>query len=172
MDEQQKQVGVRQLYNQVPQKAWGSWSWSQLETRCPCENQRQTEGFRPSVTNGWATKPRWERSAAMVRRTLGQNNSLSPSPAHLSHTTNINPFENKVWERYFYKEVCSFVHWSRQYCWLCFCLYLYLHCVVVCGYTTLVSHQIFDDRPLFSPGTLWYAVILNRLKTNSFARLK
>ena len=36
---------------------------------------------------------------------LGQYSSLSPSPAHLSHTTNINPFANKVWEIYFYQEV-------------------------------------------------------------------
>ena len=43
----------------------------------------------------------------------------SPSPAQISHTTNINPFENKVCEIYFYKEVCSFVHWSRHYVWLC-----------------------------------------------------
>ena len=34
--------------------------------------------------------PRWGISAAMVRRTLGQNSSLSPSPAHLPDTTNIN----------------------------------------------------------------------------------
>ena len=27
--------------------------------------------------------------------------SLSPSPTHLSHTTNINPFEDNVWEIYF-----------------------------------------------------------------------
>ena len=97
--------------------AWvgASWSWSQLGTRSRIENQRQTEGFGPSVTHGWATKPRWGRSVAMdERRTLNQNNSLSPSPAHLSHTTNINPFENKVWEIYFYKEVCSFVHWSSS----------------------------------------------------------
>ena len=31
---------------------------------------------------------------------LGQYNSLSPSPVHLSHTTNIIPFENKVGEIY------------------------------------------------------------------------
>ena len=29
----------------------------------------------------------------------------------LTHNRTINPFENKVWEIYFYKEVCSFVHW-------------------------------------------------------------
>ena len=48
--------------------------------------------------------------------------SLSPSPTHLSHTTNINPFKNKVWDIYFYKVVWLFVHWSRHYVWLCFCI--------------------------------------------------
>ena len=60
----------------------------------------------------------WERSAAIVRGTWGQYVavcSISNSP--LTH----NPFENKVWEVYFSKEVCSFVH----YCWLCFCMYMY-----------------------------------------------
>ena len=55
---------------------------------------------------------------------------LFPSPTHLSHTTNINPFENKVWEIYLYKEVCLFVHWSQHYCWLCFCIYLYMYVAI------------------------------------------
>ena len=93
------------------QTAWVSWR-QDAEFR---SSSREREGFGPSVTHGWATKPRWGRSAAMVeRRTLGQNNSLSPSPVHLLHTTNINPFGNKVWEIYFYKEVCSFVHWGSS----------------------------------------------------------
>ena len=78
---------------------------SHLGTRCRIESQQQTKGFGSSVTHGWAAQPKWGRSAAMAKRTLGQNNSLSSSPTHLSHTTNINPFENKVWEIYFYKEV-------------------------------------------------------------------
>ena len=77
-------------------------------------------------------QPRWGRSAAMVRRTLGQSVAVfPPSPSYLLHTTNIKPFENKVWEIYFYKEVCSFVHWS--YCWLYFRIYLYMYtysCIV------------------------------------------
>ena len=40
---------------------------------------------------------------------LSEYMSLHPS---LTHHRNINSFENKVWEIYFYKEVCSFVHWS------------------------------------------------------------
>ncbi len=53
--------------------------------------------------------------------------SLSPSPTRLSHTTNINPFEIKVWEIYFYKEVCSFVHWSLSLCLIMFRIYLYMY---------------------------------------------
>ena len=86
------------------QTAWVSWSWSQLGTSCRIESQ-------PSVTHGWATQPRWERNTAG-----SICSSLSPSPTHLSHTTNINPFEKKVWDIYFYKKVCLFVHWSRRYC--------------------------------------------------------
>ena len=99
-------MAVKQWYDQ------NIGGLSQLETRYRSETQRQTEGFRPSMTHGWATQPRWERIAAMVRRTWGQYSNLSPSPTHLSHTTSINPFENKVWEIYFYKDVYSFVHWS------------------------------------------------------------
>ena len=65
---------------------------------------------------------RMRKKCCYGQKNLGSlYSSLSPSPAHLSHTTNINPFENKAWEIYFYKEVCSFVYWSRHYRWLCFC---------------------------------------------------
>ena len=80
-------------------------------TRCPRKSQLQT----------WAlSDPRLGSPARMRKKCCYGHEknlgsicySLSPSPTHLSHTTNINPFENKVWEVYFYKEVCSFVHWS------------------------------------------------------------
>ena len=98
---------------------------SQLETRYSRENQRQTEGFGPSVTHGW---PRWGRSAAMVRRTWGQCSSLSLSATHLSHTTNITLSRIKCERLYFYKE-CSFIE-VRHYCWLCFCIYLYMYVAI------------------------------------------
>ena len=50
----------------------------------------------------------------------------------ISHTTNINPFENKVREICFCKEVCSFV----QVCKLCLIMF---PLVYVCGYTTNVD---------------------------------
>ena len=95
--------------------------------------------WEPAADRGlWAlsdprlSNPYQERKKVL----LGQYRSLSLSPAHLSHTTNINPFENKVWEIYFYKEVCSFVHWSSSLCLIMFPRYLYMY--YVCGYTTTV----------------------------------
>ena len=64
-------------------------------------------GLEPSVTPSWAAQPECERSVAMVRGTWGSIwGSLSPSPTHLSHITDINPFENKVWEVYFFIKKC------------------------------------------------------------------
>ena len=71
--------------------------------------------------------------------------SLYQSPTHLSHITNINPFATLSrikCERYiFYKEVRSFIIlcWLHILCWLCFCLYMYMYCVVACGYTTTIQ---------------------------------
>ena len=120
-------MDIRQLYNQVPQTARGSssWSWGQLGTRCRTESQRLTEGFGPSVIHGWAAIMR--KKCCYGQKNLGSIcSSLSPSPTRLSHTTNINPFENKEWEIYFYKEVCSFVHWSSyiivDYVSACICI--------------------------------------------------
>ena len=92
-----------------------------------------------------ASGPQWsrvEQPCQDEKEVLsGQYSSMSPSPAHLSHTTNINPFENKAWEVYLYKEVCSFVHWSRHYCWLCFRLYLYYVYVYVYLYMYVAIQQ-------------------------------
>ena len=67
--------------------------------RCRSENQRQTEGFGPSVTHGWATPAKMRKKCCYGQKNFGSIcSSLSPSPTHLSHTTNINPFENKVCE--------------------------------------------------------------------------
>ena len=68
-----------------------------------------------ALSDPWLSKPkpRRERNAAMVkRRTWGQYSSLTPSPAHLSHTTTITFSRIKCERLYFHKEVCSSVHWS------------------------------------------------------------
>ena len=132
-----KNSGSRWTLNNNITSTQTAWvSWSQLESVGQRETSCRQRALRPSMTHGWANQPRWGRSAAMVRRTLGQNNSLSPSPAHLSHTTNINPFQNKVREIYFYKEVSSFVHWS-SYTMFDYVTHIFVY---ICDYTTLLSH--------------------------------
>ena len=136
-----KRVSVKQLYNQVPQMAWVSQfesvpvqSQSQLEIGCPrSENQHQTEGMGPQDPR-LSSPAEWGRSAAMVRRTLGQYVAVCPHLQLTSHTKPTstllqpfhNPFENKVWEVYFYKEVCSFFE-VVHYCWLFFRIHLYMY---------------------------------------------
>ena len=111
---------VKQKYNQDT-GSWSqsvpvsfSWSWSQLVT---------SVGVRVSGRQ-WALGPQWPtvkqpsqdaKEVLLWSEELGSIcSSLSPSPTHLSHTRNINPFKNKVWGVYFYKDVCSFVHWSSS----------------------------------------------------------
>ena len=113
------------------QTAWVSWSWIQLETRLRTESQRQTEGFEPSVTHGLATPAKMRKKCYYGQKNFGSIcSSLSPSPTHLLHTTNINPFENKKCERYHFIKNCvrSFIE-VRHYVWLCsayICIYIWL----------------------------------------------
>ena len=114
-----KQVGVRQLYNQLPQTAWGSQFQFKLGTRCRIESQRQTEGFGRAMTHGWAAQPECERSAAMVRITWDEYVAVCLCLQLTSHTQPTSTLLSKVWGVYFYKEMSPFVHWSRHYVRLC-----------------------------------------------------
>ena len=97
--------------------------------------------WEPAAERGlWALSDPWLSSLARMRKKCcyGQKNfgsiynSLSPSPTYLSHTTNINPFENKVWEVYFYKEVCPFVYWSSSLLLTMFPLiFVYVLCICI-----------------------------------------
>ena len=94
--------------------------------RCRSENQLQTEGLGPQNPD-WAAQQN-EEEVLLWSEELGvnmwQSVPVSNSPlTHNQHQPFRNPFENKVREVYFYKEVCSFV----CYCWLCFHLYLYMY---------------------------------------------
>ena len=92
-----KQVGVKQLYNQVPQTVGVSWSSRQWE---PAPDWGLVALSDPRLSSS----AEWERSAAIVRGTWGQYVAVcSVSNSPLTH----NPFANKVWEVYFSKEVCS-----------------------------------------------------------------
>ena len=84
-------------------------------------------GLGPSATHGWAALPRWGRSAAMVvRRTFGQYVAVCLRLQLTSHTQPTSTLSNKVLEVYFYKEVCSFVHWRSD-----IMLTMFLHIVVL-----------------------------------------
>ena len=80
------------------------------ENRVECGTRSQTEVSLTSLQGGTSIGTPWLLKEDMGRRSpLSEYMSLHPS---LTHHRNINPFENKVWEIYFYKEVCWFVHWS------------------------------------------------------------
>ena len=113
--------------------------------RMPAEwDPAPDRGHGPSVTHGWVAQPEWGRSAAMVRRTLGLYVAVCPRLQLTSHTQPISTLSRIKYKRYiFYKEVCSFVHWSSSLCLIMFLhifvyvkLYMYMYYVYVCGYTT------------------------------------
>ena len=93
----------------------------------------------------------------------GQYNSLSPSQGHLSHTTNITPFENKVLEIYFYKELCSFVHWSSSLLLTRFplifvlCIYMWLYNIlsILAGINNVIFWML-SIRPLTFKSSIPY----------------
>ena len=93
---------------------------------CSCSSSWRKDSCRVRTSSGqraWVlSDPRLSSPAKMrKKRCYGREKnfgsicgSLSPSPTHLSHITNINPFATLSrikCDRYiFYKEVCSFVH--------------------------------------------------------------
>ena len=104
-----KQVDVKQLYNQVPRRAWVSWSSRQ--------NSSQFEAERTSSRQiAWDLRTPVEQPSRMRKkccysqRNLGSIcGSLSPSPTHLSHITNVNPFATLSrikCERYIFLKKC------------------------------------------------------------------
>ena len=116
---------------------------SQSETGMP-----KWESACRGLGSEWPTveqlQPRYERSAAMVKRRTLINIAVCPC-LHSSLTHNrTSPFrKSSVRDLYFCKEVYSFVHWSRHYCWLCFpliyAIYLDMYtCSCTVGYTTFI----------------------------------
>ena len=130
------QVGVKQKYNQDTD------GLSQLEIGCQrSENQLQTEGLSPQWPSVEQPRPRWGRSAAMVRRTLGQYVAVCPRLQLTSHTQPTSTLSRVKCERYILIKKCvrSFIE-VCHYVWLCsayICICI-MYCVVVCGYTALL----------------------------------
>ena len=85
-------------------------------------------GPGPSVTHVWAAQPECERSAAMVRRTLGLYVAVCPRLQLTSHTQPTTILSRIKCERYIFIKV--FVrHWISSL-YLC-STYIYMYCVVV-----------------------------------------
>ena len=87
---------------------------------CSWSSSRSSRQWEPAPDRGmgpsgrWLGSPaEWGRSVSIVRGTWGQYVavcSVSNSPLIQNQYQPFhNPFENKVWEVYFSKEVCSFV---------------------------------------------------------------
>ena len=110
-------------------------SWSQDAGVRASGRQRALGPHWPTVEQ---PQPRWERSAPMVRRTWIQYSSLSLSPTHLSHTTNITLSRIKcerlyfIWRSVFVRSlnfVIMFDYVSH--------IFVYIHVQLYYGYTTL-----------------------------------
>ena len=114
-----KQVGVMKEYRQMPVivESVGDRKASQFaDWECPTRavalsDPRLSNHSEDAeeVLSGFLTITQ----RAMVKRWSWVYIAVCPCllPS-LTHHRNIAPFENKVWEVYFYKEVCSFVIWS------------------------------------------------------------
>ena len=99
------------------------WSWDNNITRCPGRFELvgvKMPKWKPATDRGlWAlsnprlSNPSQDEEEVMIwSEELGSiKQSVPVSSSSLTHQKH-NPFENKVWEIYFYKEVYSFVHWS------------------------------------------------------------
>ena len=98
-------MDVRQQYNQVPEAVRVSWRQR--------ENQLADWGLA-ALSDPRLSNPSQDEAKEVVLwlEELGVNIAVCPvSCSSLKHKKH-HPFENKVWEIYFYKEVYSFVHWS------------------------------------------------------------
>ena len=137
------------------------WTWlNSVQMHTPnditrCHRQLGSVGVRVAIPVGdkmleWEpapdrglgpTGPTVEQPSRMRKKCCyGQRNlgsicgSLSPSPTHLSHITNINSFatlSRTKCERYMIIKKCSFVHLNSS---LCFCLHLHVY-----EYTTMLD---------------------------------
>ena len=86
------------------------------------------------MTHGWTALPGCEKSAAMVRRTLGQYVAVCPRLQLTSHTQPTLTLSRIKCERYIFIKKCvrSFIEnviivdYVSAYTWICIRVYLYL----------------------------------------------
>ena len=113
------------LENNITRRPSGS---RQSETGCQHENQHENQ---LAVTNGWATPAKMRKKCCYNQGRTWVNIAVHLYlHLFLSHNKH-RPFENKVWEIYFYKEVCSFIIEVVIICLIMFRIYLYTcSCIV------------------------------------------
>ena len=103
------------------------------------------EASLTSLQGGASVSTPWLPEEDMRRSPLSEYISLHPS---LTHHRSINPFENKVWEIYFYKEVCSFIEVRKLFDYvsacICICNRLYNRYKIKFNFNTFPNrNQIF-----------------------------
>ena len=75
--------------------------------RMPAEWEPASDrGLGPSVTHGWVAQPECKRSAAMVRRTLGQYVAVCPRLQLTSHTQPTSTISRIKCEKYIFIKKC------------------------------------------------------------------
>ena len=102
-------------------------------------------GLGPSVTHSWAAHPECGRSAAMVRRTLGQYVAVCPRLQIASHTQPTSTLLRIKCERdiFIKKSVRLFIV-VRHYCWLC-SAYIYI-CIMYIQQKTDNLFESFNNE--------------------------
>ena len=105
---------------------------------------QQIRGVSDKHAKGASVGTPWLLVEDMRRSPLSEYMSLHPS---LTHHRNISPFENKVWEIHFYKEVCSFVHRCRKLSLIMFPLVFVLR-----------LHSAYSPITIYLHTVIWYKV--------------
>ena len=104
--------------------------------------------LRHSVSHVWATQAKKRKKCCHGRGRTWANIAVRPCiHSFITHHKH-HPFENKMWEIYFYKEVFSFVCWSRHYSWLCSRVFLYTRNIVYnsCFTAIVWKSNLFDKK--------------------------
>ena len=147
-------MDVKQKYNQ------GIGGLSLLETRCRIESQRQTVGFGPSVTHGWATPAKMWKKCCYGQKNLGQYVAVCPRFQLTSHTQPTLTLSRIKCERYIFikKRVRSFIevviivdYVIRLY------LYLYMN---TCNRIMVIQQWHINTCGLFNAKSYLYIYIL------------
>ena len=118
-----QQVGVKEKYNQDTD-GLNQLEWESVRDKMPkwepAADRRLWALSDPQLSN-----PSQDEKEVLLWSE--EHVAVCPRLQLTSHTQPTSTLLRITCERYFYKEACSFIHWSSHYCWLCFCIYLYMY---------------------------------------------